>query len=203
MDRRSFLKLLSACAACGFVASKEPKSVFADRQVVSGDRVQFSPDIAMRIAENFISGASSDNSLVVSEPTYIYDSSGGFTGYQVPFLKNGRRHGYVILDHTYEGLVSSYSFSDSAVGPAGILSDRLARSSDSTCNYLVKLNPLEYAVPDYSHGQYLLNSNRTLQMDNIVAPQSIATGWHDVTIYFDDAIADYTVGYGGSVGVYF
>ena len=203
MDRRSFFKLVSACAACGFVAFKGPKVALAGTQSASGDVVQFSPDVAMQIAENFMSGVSLDKSLVVSDPIFIYDTSGSFTGYQVPFLKNGQNHGYVILDYTYEGLVSSYSFNDSAVGPAGILNERLARSSDSISNYLVKLNPLEYAVPDYSRGQYLLNSNGTLQMDNIVEPQSVATGWDDVTIYFDDAVADYTVGYGGSVGVYF
>lgn len=201
-DRRTFIKLVAAGVAASLAPVGGPERAFASS--TDSKMIPFSPDIAASFAERFAAGVSPDLPFRISDPVSTYDVEGNFLGYRVGFVYNGVDHGYVMLDHTYTGLVSSYSFNVPEDGEAALFEHSGPAKKSNGIDRLIVLNQLEYGVLDSTEGTVRTNSRRCVPIaskDNV---------WHravdsrdDVLVSFSDAVSKYTVGYGGSVGQYF
>lgn len=141
ITRREFVKI-GAASAAGAALFGGSLPAFADE---NPQFVEFTPELAVTIADNFASSAFPDKGLAVSSATPFYDDRDRLLGHIVTFEKNGAPHGYIILDMTCDRLISEFCFDEGAIG---VHEHSMPKTRSASESHVVKIDPFRYAVVD-------------------------------------------------------
>lgn len=193
ISRRNLIKTAAAVLAMGAI----PRVAFA-----SDDEslVQFSPDVAIDFAEQFVDAAAPDKAISVStNPIPMFSAAGELRGYLLSFTSMGDPSGYLLLDTMSEGLVSQFSLSEGARDPYSLLTSKIPNNTllldDAPA--LVIYDPFVIGAADRIGGSVVTNDGmKSLGnglIDTLNSNSSGSDTWWDVWIKSSSLNSSYSV----------
>lgn len=193
INRRNLIKAAAAVLAMGAF----PRVAFASDDE---DLVQFSPDVAIDFAEQFVDAAAPGKTISVgTNPIPMFSAAGELRGYLLSFTSMGDPSGYLLLDTMSEGLVSQFSLSEGVRDPYTLLTSRKpnnARSLDDA-PALVIYDPFVIGAVDRIGGSVVTNDGvKSLGNGLIETLNSNSSGsdnWSNVMINRSTLDASYSV----------
>ena len=198
MKRRTFLKTVGALLSVGMLAPARALCKENDALVA------LTPTRAEEIALSFLESFCPDRSYATEPPMPLYDLSGNMIGCVVNLTYGGNPSGYVVLDVGHPSLIAQVCLEENSFGPLNRLisrGDEHGLLSLSEEPYLIKINPIEFAIGQHSNDCLLVSDGKTVPVPNSLQRNVPAMEWRDLMI--PDIYSGYDVDeviYGATVG---
>lgn len=191
MDRRTFVSTVASVLFTGLV----PRTKAFAQNAPSG-YIQFSPTVALDIAERFLSCTNESLGASPEEPIPMFDVSGDLKGYCIPYSDTlGEPNGYLLLDIDCSGLISQFSIQHGVQDIYSALSNTLEATERSFAlgpnPSLIYIDPFSYALPDETMTQAFAIDQAlplAIKTESALRTRSIGNDtWWNVWISYSDA----------------
>lgn len=180
INRRALVRLFAGAALAGLFPMPAVASTIIDED---SSLVPFTEDLALEVAENFALSMSDNSSVIARNATRCYGSDHVVNGYLVDLYLDGNPYGYVCLDVSKPGLLSSCSFGPNARSPLHLLLPETQVYGIDETQHILMLSPLEFGISESQSGTMTFtNGSSVWSVPEVSFLSNKPDNWSDVMI---------------------